>query len=205
MGVPVADAPVAYALLLIISACSLYGLFADRSFVTSGMFDLSAVRRGGQWWRVVTSAFLHADLTHLLVNSLTFYFFGPVVEAIYGTESFLLIFFGSQLGAMALTMYAKRADANYRSLGASGAVSGVLLAFCIFAPFQYLYLFFAIPIPAIVFAAGYIGFSAFAMGGPGRISHEAHLGGAIVGAALGLLLKPDFTLQSAAAYDLLPM
>ena len=188
MGIEIAAAPLAYALLLVIGGASLYGLMADQRFITSGLLDLNAVRKGRQYHRVVTSAFLHADLGHLLVNMLTFFFFAPAVEVMFGTEGFFVIFFGSQIAAMALTMARHRKSRNYQSLGASGAVSGVLLAFCVVRPFDMLYLFFAIPVPAIVFAFAYIFYSTFAMGGPGRISHEAHLGGALGGAVIALLI-----------------
>ncbi len=152
-----------------------------------GVFHTGAVR-AGQWHRFVTPAFLHADLGHLLVNMLTLYFFGPAVETIYGTGGLLAIYLGSQLAAQGYAYWRKREEPGYTALGASGAVSGVVLAFCVFAPLAKLYLFFAIPLPAIVFGIGYIAYSSFAMGGKGRIAHEAHLGGAIGGAALALLL-----------------
>ena len=68
MGVPLAAAPLAYALLVIIPALSLYGLMRDQSFVESGLFHMRAVTERGEWYRMVTPAFLHADLGHLVVN-----------------------------------------------------------------------------------------------------------------------------------------
>ena len=182
-----AETPLAYTLLVVTTMTSLYGLLVDQSFVSQGLFRVGSVR-AGQWHRMVTPAFLHADLGHLLVNMLTLYFFGPHVERIYGTAGLAVIYLGSQLAAQGYTWYAKRQDDDYQALGASGAVSGVVLAFCVFAPLAKLYLFFAIPMPAIVFGIGYIAYSTFAMGGQGRIAHEAHLGGAIGGAALAFLL-----------------
>lgn len=188
MGVPLEVAPLAYAIFLIMIAASLYGLLADHDFVMSGLFDMGAVRKGGQWWRVITSAFLHADLGHLLINGLTFFFFAPYVEYLFGTEQFFFLFLLSQAGAMAFTIYRKQNDTNYRALGMSGALSGIILAFCVVKPMMTVYLFFAIPMPAIVVGVGYVFYSAFAMGGPGRIGHEAHLGGALTGAVIGLLM-----------------
>lgn len=187
MGIGPEAAPLAYTLLLVTTLASLYGLLVDQTFVRAGVFHTGAVR-SGQWHRMVTPAFLHADLGHLLVNMLTLYFFGPAVEVVYGTAGLAVIYLGSQLAAQAYTLYRKRDEADYTALGASGAVSGVVLAFCVFAPFEMLYLFFAIPVPAIVFGAGYVAYSSLAMGGKGRIAHEAHLGGAIGGAILAFLL-----------------
>ena len=78
--------------------------------------------------------------------------------------------------------------------GSSGWVSGIVFAFCLFAPFEKLYLFFAIPVPAIVFAVGFVAVSIYAMkqtrGRMGGIAHEAHLGGALGGVVLTILLEP---------------
>lgn len=185
---PFIDAPLAYALLVTISAASLYGLLMDSAFILSGLFDLNAVRRGRQYYRMITSAFLHGSVGHLLVNMITFFFFGPVTEYVFGTERFFLIFFGSQLGAMAFTMYRKKDQEGYQALGASGAIAGVLTAFCVVRPFVTIYLFGIIPMPAIALAVMFIAYSTFAMRGVGMISHEAHLGGAITGGVIGLLM-----------------
>lgn len=187
MGIEPGAAPLAFTLLAITTLASLYGLFMDRGFIDGGLFNTGAVK-AGQYHRMITPAFLHADLGHLLVNMMTLYFFGPAVETIYGTAGFAIIYLGSQLAAQGYTLFRKRHEPDYNALGASGAVSGVLLAFCVFAPFHKLYLLFAIPMPAVVFAVGYIAYSTFAMGGQGRIAHEAHLGGAVGGAILAFVL-----------------
>ena len=187
MDVPIQAAPLAYTLLAVTTLASLYGLLMDQDFVRAGVFETRGVKRG-EWYRFVTPAFLHADLGHLLVNMLTLFFFGPAVEALYGTAGFAVIYLGSQLAAQGYTYARKKHDDAYTALGASGAVSGVVLAFCVLRPMQPLYLFFAIPMPAVVFGLGYIAYSTFAMGGQGRVAHEAHLGGAVGGAVLGLLL-----------------
>ena len=182
-----AQTPLAYTLLIVTTIASLYALLVDKDFARGGVFSVGGVR-SGQWWRMITPAFLHADLGHLLVNMITLYFFGPAVEMFFGTAGLLVIYLGSQLAAQGYTLSRKRDDLTYQALGASGAVSGVVLAFCTVAPTTLLYLFFAIPIPAFVFAIGYVAYSTLAMGSGGRIAHEAHLGGAIGGLILALLL-----------------
>jgi membrane associated rhomboid family serine protease len=188
MGIPVSAAPLAYVLLLLITAASLYAL-RDHEFLKGGLFEIRAVRQRQEWYRLITPAFLHGDGGHLLVNMLTFFFFGPAVEVMYGTGGLAILFFGSQLGAQLFTLWRKRTEPDYKSLGASGAVSGIVLAFCVVRPFDMLYLLFAIPIPAILFAVFYIAYSTWAMAGTrGRIAHEAHLGGALAGIVLAFLL-----------------
>lgn len=187
MAVPLAEAPLAYALMLIIPMISLYGL-KDQSFAESGLFHVHAVKQERQYYRLVTPAFLHADLLHLLVNMLTFFFFAPFVEVIYGTAGLAILFLGAQLGAQGYTLLRRQQEPDYRALGASGAVSGILLAFCVFAPMERLYLLGLIPMPAFLFAILYIGYTSYAMGGPGRVAHEAHLGGAVAGVVIALIL-----------------
>ncbi|WOI54435.1 rhomboid family intramembrane serine protease [Parvularcula sp. LCG005] len=188
MGVPLAYAPLAYALLVLIPLVSLYGLRMDRSFQEAYLFHVGSVTRKKQYYRLFTPAFLHGDVGHLVINMLTFYFFGPAVEYLFGTGGFAILFIGSQLGAQIFTLMRKKNEPNYMSVGASGAVSGIVLAFCVLEPFQTLYFFMILPLPAFVFAALYLAYTTFAMNGPGRISHEAHLGGAVTGAILAFIL-----------------
>ena len=81
----------------------------------------------------------------------------------------------------------------YRAYGASGAVSGIVIGFCLFQPFAQLSLFFAIPMPAVVFGFLYIAISAYFSsqeGNFGNIGHDAHLGGAIAGGIATVLVEP---------------
>ncbi|MFQ5564709.1 MAG: rhomboid family intramembrane serine protease [Parvularculaceae bacterium] len=188
-----ADAPATFALILANVAASLYGLFVDRKFINNFLFNVGAVTRGRQHYRMITSAFLHGDLGHLFVNMLTLYFFGPVVEKLLGADGFLVIYFGSLLSGKFLSLYVNRKTPAYSALGASGAVSGVVLSFCLFYPLANIYLFLIpIGIPAIVFAALYMAVSMLLMKRPDRvIGHDAHLGGAAGGIVLTLLMRPD--------------
>ena len=182
-----AQTPLAYTLLVVTTLASLYALLVDESFGRGGLFAVGAVR-AGEVHRMMTPAFLHADLGHLAVNMITLFFFGPAVELHYGTSGLFVIYAGSQLAAQGYTLWRKWDEPTYQALGASGAVSGVLLAFCIVDPMAKLYLLFAIPIPAFVFAIGYLAYSTLAMGSGGRVAHEAHLGGAVGGLLLGIVL-----------------
>lgn len=128
---------------------------------------------------------------------ITLYFFGPVLEIILGPTDFLLIYFGSLVVAH-LFLYGKyKDDPEYAAVGASGAISGVIFGFCLFFPFEKIYLFLIpIGIPAFLFAVGFAAYSYHASNQPpgkgifGRIAHEAHLGGAVGGLVLTVLLEP---------------
>lgn len=182
-------APLTYSLIAINVLVSVFAWY-NRPFMDQNIFHMDSVINGRQYHRVLTSAFLHADPMHLLFNMMTLYFFGPTLEALLGTTGFATVYFGSQLGAKALTIYRNRKNSNYLSLGAFGAISGIVIAFCLYAPMTTLFIFGILPLPAFIFAGLFLAYSSFAMGGPGRIAHEAHLGGAITGGLLFAILAP---------------
>jgi membrane associated rhomboid family serine protease len=190
------QAPITLALLVLNVAISGYALFVDASLIRATSFQPARVRERGEYHRFLTAGFVHAGMGHLAFNMITLFFFGPLLERILGPAFFLVLYFGSELGAHALTYALNRNDPHYSAVGASGAISGVIFAFCVFFPLEKLYLFFALPIPAIVFAFGYVFGSVYAMqhgrqqGLPGNIAHEAHVGGALMGIVLTIALEP---------------
>lgn len=192
------QAPITLALLLSNLGVSGYALMADPSLIRELSFQPRRIQQNGEYHRFLTAGFVHASGTHLAFNMITFYFFGPLLEGLLGPGAFLVLYFGSEFAAHALTLLFNRDDPHYSAVGASGAVSGVVFAFCVFYPLRNLYLFFALPIPAILFAFGYVFGSIYAMGssqgqggGPSDwIAHEAHVGGAIAGVGLTILLEP---------------
>ncbi|SDK87388.1 Membrane associated serine protease, rhomboid family [Modicisalibacter muralis] len=187
--------PITLALLIANVVVSLYVLYRRPRLIGSLAFRPQRILRHGEIHRLITAGFVHVDGTHLLVNMLTLYFFGPLMEYVLGPIGYLILYFGSELAAHGLSLVIQRGNARYSAVGASGAITGVLFAFCLYAPFEMLYLFFAIPIPAIVFAVGFVAISMIAMRNRGTnqvggLAHEAHLGGAIGGVAITVLLDP---------------
>lgn len=157
------------------------------------LFDVGRIRRDKEWYRWVTSAFIHGDPFHLFMNMLALFFFGPIIEYSFGPVAFLGIYFGSLIGGSAWTWMEHFRDTNYKALGASGAISGLTSAIALFAPFSTIYAFFAIPMPLIVFAGAYIVWSAVASSTGRRdgIGHAAHLGGALTGIAIVCIFWPE--------------
>lgn len=187
--------PITLALLVINVVVSLYVLHKRPQLFATLAFRPERILRHGEFYRLLSAGFVHVNGAHLLVNMLTLYFFGPWLEAGLGPLRYLLLYFGSDLAAQGLALIVQRGNPRYSAVGASGAITGVVFAFCLYEPFRLLYLFFAIPIPAILFAIGFVALSLYAMRsrGPGQaggLAHEAHLGGAIGGVVIALALEP---------------
>ncbi len=165
--------------------------FNDISFFERYKFNIAGIRRGEQI-RMFSSAFLHADTSHLLFNMLTLYFFAGVVINQVGTLYFLIIYVASLLIGNLLSFYFHKDEYHYSAVGASGAVMGVLYSAILLFPDMPLYMFFIpIPIPAWLFGLAYLLYSIYGMKRRiGNIGHDAHIGGAIGGYALTLLFVP---------------
>ena len=187
------DAPVTLMLLITIVMVSGYAIFSRPDLVTALAVRPHAIRQGRDRYRAVTGWLVHAGMAHLAFNLFTLWSFGRGLEAILGSASFAAVFLGSELAAVAMTVWRKGGDPNYSAVGASGAISGLLFAYCLYRPNDLIYLFAALPIPAWAFAIAFVGISIYAMKQPGKgpgIAHEAHLGGAIGGVLVALALNP---------------
>src|SRR5690606_35184034 len=168
-----------------------YKGFNDYGFFRKYEFHIGSIQ-SGERYRMLSSAFLHADIVHLAFNMITFYFFAPWVIAMLGIWMFLFIYFGSLLLGNILTLVLQKDNYNYRAVGASGAVTGVIYSAILFNPDANLYLFFAIPITAYLFGIGYLLYSIYGMKAQNdNIGHTAHFGGAIGGYLLTLILVPQ--------------
>ncbi|HVR82314.1 MAG TPA: rhomboid family intramembrane serine protease [Luteimonas sp.] len=153
-----------------------------------------AIDRQKQYDRLLTHGFIHADFQHLLFNMITLYFFGRLVEQWFvpyvGRIGFVLFYLSAILIAILPTYLRHRHDARYRSLGASGAVSAVLFAFILVQPWSLIFVFF-LPMPAILYAVLYVGYSIWMdKHGGDNVNHSAHLWGAGYGILFTLLMEP---------------
>jgi len=181
-------------LLAIIGANILisYKGFNDLSFFRKNEFHIGSIRAGEQF-RMVSSGFLHGDWAHLFFNMFSLYMFGPEVINSFGALSFVLIYFVSLVAGSLLTLSFHNNDFNFRAVGASGAVTGIVYSAILLHPDMSLYLFFIpIPIPGYIFGIGYLLYSIYGMKAQNdNIGHVAHFGGAIGGYATTLLKEPS--------------
>jgi membrane associated rhomboid family serine protease len=191
------DSPFTLFLLLINVLVSGYALYFDPSLINTLSFRPKRILKEKEYYRMLTGGFVHGGLGHLAFNMFTLFFFGPVLETSLGSAEFLIIFFGAEFAAHGFTLWKHRDSSTYAAVGASGAISGVVVSFSLLYPTYKIYLMLIpIGIPAWLFALGFIGFSAYAMNKRdqsrmGGIAHEAHLGGAIGGLLLTLVMVPS--------------
>jgi membrane associated rhomboid family serine protease len=152
--------------------------------------------RPGEYYRLLTSGFIHADSVHLIFNMIALFFVGRAVESFFAAVGipvimFLVLYLLGIVAASMPSFLKHRKDAYYRSLGASGGVAAVLFASVYFDPWAIIGIWF-IPLPAIVAAVGYLVYSAYmSRQGKGNVNHDAHFFGAIFGFLYTLLLAED--------------
>ena len=166
-----------------------YKGFNDPVFFDKYKFNPSYIKKGEKI-RYISSAFLHVDTTHLIVNMFTLYFFIDSVIYRVGSISFLIIYFASLIFGNWITYRINQNKLNYNAVGASGAVMGVVYSAILLNPDMTL-IFFIIPMPGYLFGLGYLFYSIYSMNSVNdNIGHEAHLGGAIAGFFTTILISP---------------
>jgi len=171
--------------------------FNNQKIINDLIFYPPAISMRHQYYRFFTCGLIHADVMHLAFNMFTLYFFGRIMEAHYMGELglkhywYLVLYAGAIIVANIPTYLKKMDDYNYRSLGASGGVCAVLFAFVLIRPWATIYVFF-IPIPAILYAGLFLGYSVYmSKRGGDNVNHDAHFWGALFGVVLTIALHPD--------------
>jgi membrane associated rhomboid family serine protease len=177
-------------ILIIITSLVSIGGFSNQKIIDDLIFYPPAVTRRNQWYRFISCGFIHADVGHLIFNMLSLYLFGRFVEEkfieIFGDNGkwvYLLMYLTSLFVCLLPTYFRNRDNYHYRSLGASGAVSAVVFAGLMIAPFLEVGFFILPPIiPGFIFGPLYLIISALLdRKGGGNINHSAHFWGALYG------------------------
>lgn len=181
-------------IIIIITALVSYGAFTNQKIYSDLILYPPAINRG-QYYRFLTSGFIHADWQHLLFNMFTLFFFGRVMEDFVNTNiggwAFLALYLGGIIISDIPSYLKNKDNAHYASLGASGGVSSILFGFIVLAPWSTIYLFF-LPVPAILFGVLYMGYSIYmSKKGGDNINHDAHLWGAIYGIVFMFVNMPE--------------
>jgi len=176
--------------------------WSNRDLLEAWIMEPYVIARNGQWYRLLTSGFLHADWSHLLFNMFAFYSFSSVVlgtlarvhGATMGLGLFLLLYLGGIIVSDLPTYFKHRDDRHYRSLGASGGVAAIVFASILFYPTGKIGILFLPPelgIPSFLFGFLYLAYSYYMARRQGDgINHDAHFYGALYGVLLTLALVP---------------
>lgn len=166
--------------------------FSDVVFFNTYKFQVGKILNGEKL-RMLTSGFLHADWIHLGFNMYALYLFGRIVTANFSDVNFIIIYFVSLIAGSVYSLTQNKGDYYYSAVGASGAVSGVIFSAIMLYPGMELIMFpIPIPLPGYIFGVGYLLYSIYGMKNKvGNIGHSAHLGGAIGGYVITLILRPS--------------
>ncbi|MEO7983659.1 MAG: rhomboid family intramembrane serine protease [Bacteroidota bacterium] len=160
------------------------------------------VKRYNQFYRFITSGFIHADYIHLFFNMFTLLFFGQAVERYFsgyglgGNIAYLALYFLALIASDLPTYLKQKDNYNYHCLGASGAVSAIVFSAVVFDPWGSIYLYGALKISALVYAVLYIIYCiSMSRRGGDNVNHDAHLWGSLFGlgftVALIAAMQPD--------------
>lgn len=179
-----------------------YQAFSNPDMKYKLAFHPSSVSEFGEWYRFLSSGFVHNDWSHLILNMYVFYLFGTALEPVFttvifdplvGRLVFLFFYISAIIVADIPTFFKHRDNAGYSSVGASGATSALMMAYILFAPWGW---FIFPPLPGIIFAVGFLWYSSYmARRGGDLIAHDAHLWGAVYGVAFMIavagIFKPE--------------
>ena len=186
---------ITFIIILVATIAISYQGFNNASFFNRYKFNVGAVQKG-DYVRLLSSGFLHADWQHLIFNMISLYFFQDVIIGSMGNLLFLLIYFGSMLLGSIFSLRIYKRHPYYSAIGASGAVSGIIFAAIALYPTALSVNF----LPGWLFGALYFGYSVFMMFNPQQgdnLGHAAHLGGALFGLAVVIVYAPEVVIQHA--------
>jgi membrane associated rhomboid family serine protease len=182
-------------LILIAVTCLISWIgFKDRSFLDRWLLNPYQARRRKRLAPYLSYGFVHADFTHLLFNMITLFFFGRAMEDFFaphfGGFGYYVFYLGGIIVSVLPSALPNRHNPNYATLGASGAVSAVLFAYILLQPLSLLFIYF-VPVPAILYAIGYVAYSIYLdKRGGDNVNHSAHLWGAAYGVLFTIVLEP---------------
>ncbi len=185
--------PITQSLIIANVAVYLAQMLWPDLMVPFALWPLGASQASGgqvsfQPWQMVTYAFLHGGLTHILFNMFALYMFGGAIERVVGQKRYLNYYFVCVItAAIAQLLVAQALGQIYPTVGASGGVFGLLLAYAVYFPHNRVMLLIPpIPLPSRVFVAAYAALELFlgVTGSQSGVAHFAHLGGLVGGAIM---------------------
>ena len=186
--------------------------FRNSAYFSKLQFNAYQIYHRKEWYRLISHGFLHANWTHLIVNMLVLFIFGPVVENLFKQHGFggsvrlsplifLLFYLLAIVLSSLLSLFKQRNNAWYNSVGASGAVSAIIFSYIFFNPWKKLYIYGILPVPGIILGVVYLIYSQYmSKRNVDNINHDAHFIGAVFGFLFPVIM--DYSLMGNFIRDL---
>jgi len=188
-------------LIIVVLTCLIsYNAFQDQTRFNNLKHFPFQEKKSNQYYRMLTSGFLHGGMEHLIINMFVLFMFGELIEGYFvamfgeamGRLNYLLLYLLGIIFANIPTFLLNKNNPYFSSVGASGAVSALVFVFILFHPWEKLLLFLFIPCPAIIAGVLYLVYSSYAAKkGTDNVDHVAHFGGAVFGFLFTIILKPE--------------
>jgi len=187
-------------LIVVVATC----IISILSFNNRSLFDKlkhypSIEHQRKEYYRWLTSGFVHGDYMHLIINMFVFHSFGTALEKYYifhfdmigGSILFIATYLLTIILANIPTFFKHENNPYYTAIGASGGVSGILFIYILIYPWNMLGLYAIIPVPAIIFGVLYLWYESWAAKNQNdNIGHDAHFFGAIAGIIIAIVSRP---------------
>lgn len=172
--------------------------FSNEKVMQQLMMNPYAIKNKQQYYRFLTSGFIHGNHIHLIVNMFSFYFFGIAIERVFsilfddaGGVYFITLYLMAIIVSDLPTYFKHKNNPNYNSLGASGGVAAMIFAFILFMPLQKIYLYAVVGIPGFIVGILYLAFSWYqGKKSNDNINHDAHLYGSLFGLLFCIAVYP---------------
>jgi len=193
-----ADIEIAGLVLIILNVACSYKGFTNLVFFENYKFEVDRILINKEYKRLVTSGFLHVSWVHLIFNMIGLYAFSSFLEAQLGSFYFLILYFVSLIGGNLLALFIHRQHGDYSSVGASGGVCGLIFASIALFP-EIGIGFFGLPfsMPSWLYGVLFTAYSIYGIkSNRDNIGHEAHLGGALIGMLIAVLMRPNVLMQN---------
>lgn len=185
--------------ILVITCVVSFLAFNNRTMFDKLKHYPAAEHQRKEYYRWLTSGFLHGDYMHLIINMFVFHSFGTALEQYYtyhfgmigGSILFGVTYLLTIILANIPTYFKYENNPYYTAIGASGGVSGILFIYILIYPWNMLGLYAIIPVPAIIFGVLYLWYESWAAKNQNdNIGHDAHFFGAIAGIMIAIVSRP---------------